>query len=118
SWEPRSTTSKGFRGPVSSSEIRTSRAPAVAGRHFLPSLTSDIYHLLGRELGTGKVLRDEQALEKYSTDESGLGKFPPDCAVLCDSAEEVGLVLRLAAEHRVAVTPRGAGSGMTGGALP
>jgi glycolate oxidase len=30
----------------------------------------------------------------------------------------VQLVLRLAAEHKVPVTPRGAGSGMTGGALP
>jgi glycolate oxidase len=30
----------------------------------------------------------------------------------------VRLVLRLAAEHKMPVTPRGAGSGMTGGALP
>src|SRR5687768_17797838 len=43
---------------------------------------------------------------------------PPDAAVLCESAEEVALVLRLCAEHRVPVTPRGAGSGMVGGALP
>jgi glycolate oxidase len=38
--------------------------------------------------------------------------------VVAESAEEVQLVLRLAAEHKVPVTPRGAGSGMTGGALP
>ena len=38
--------------------------------------------------------------------------------MLCQSKAEVELVLRLAAEHRVPVTPRGAGSGMTGGALP
>src|SRR5690349_16626951 len=43
---------------------------------------------------------------------------PPDAAVLCETAEEVAVVLRLCAEHRIPVTPRGAGSGMVGGALP
>jgi glycolate oxidase len=37
--------------------------------------------------------------------------------VLAESAEEVALVLELAAAHKIAVTPRGAGTGMTGGAL-
>jgi glycolate oxidase len=78
----------------------------------------DVYTLLARELGSSKVLRDEERLEKYASDQSGLGRFPPECAVLADSAEEVALVLRLAAEHGIAVTPRGAGTGMTGGALP
>src|SRR5690606_35840075 len=32
--------------------------------------------------------------------------------------EEVAAVLAICAEHRVPVTPRGAGSGKTGGALP
>jgi glycolate oxidase len=79
---------------------------------------SDVYQLLLRELGAAKVIRDEERLEAYASDQSGLGRFPPECAVLAASAEEVQLVLRLAAEHGIAVTPRGAGTGMTGGALP
>jgi len=63
-------------------------------------------------------VRDEAALEVYATDESRLGRFPPDAAVLARSREEIAIALRLAAEHRIPVTPRGAGSGMTGGALP
>jgi glycolate oxidase len=78
----------------------------------------DVYDLMTRELGAGRVLRDEAALEVYATDESRLGRFPPDAAVLARSREEIEVVLRLAAEHRIPVTPRGAGSGMTGGALP
>src|SRR5262249_2612045 len=78
----------------------------------------DVFALLERELGSGKVLRDPERLDSYATDESDLGRFPPDCAVLCESAAEVALVLRLAVEHRIPVTPRGAGSGMSGGALP
>src|SRR3569623_1217665 len=73
---------------------------------------------MARELGPGRVLRDEAALDVYATDESRLGRFPPDAAVLARSREEIELVLRLAGEHRIPVTPRGAGSGMTGGALP
>ena len=78
----------------------------------------DVYELLARELGRDRVLRDEAALEAYATDESHLGRFPPDAAVLVRSREEIAIALRLAAEHRIPVTPRGAGSGMTGGALP
>src|SRR3954468_3164838 len=76
-----------------------------------------VYELLSRELGRERVLRAPEALEVYSRDESRLGVFPPDAAVLCESRAEIELVLRLAAEHGVPVTPRGAGSGMTGGAL-
>src|SRR3954452_22217000 len=79
---------------------------------------ADVYELLSRELGGDRVLRAPEALEPYARDESGLGVFPPDAAVLCGSREEIEVVLRLAAEHRIPVTPRGAGSGMTGGALP
>src|SRR3954471_4069051 len=79
---------------------------------------ADVYELLTRELGRERVLRAPEALEVYSRDESRLGVFPPDAAVLCESRTEIELVLRLAAEHKIPVTPRGAGSGMTGGALP
>ena len=72
--------------------------------------------LLERELGAARVLASDRAA-RYEHDESNLGSFPPDAVVLAESAEEVALVLRLAAERRVPVVPRGAGTGMTGGAL-
>lgn len=78
----------------------------------------DVYELFARELGADRVVRDEDALDAYGRDESGLGPFPPDAAVLVQSREEIEVCLRIAAEHRIPVTPRGAGSGMTGGALP
>lgn len=80
----------------------------------------DIGSLLAKELGAELVLQPgDDRLEPYGSDESPLPQhFPPDCAVLATSAEMVATVLRLCAEHRVVVTPRGAGSGMCGGALP
>ncbi|HEV3032007.1 MAG TPA: FAD-linked oxidase C-terminal domain-containing protein [Polyangia bacterium] len=78
----------------------------------------DVAELLSRELGGDRVLRAPEALEPYGRDESGRGVFPPDAAVLCESRAEIELVLRLASEHEIPVTPRGTGTGMTGGALP
>src|ERR1022692_3383337 len=78
----------------------------------------DPYELLSRELGAGRVLRSAEALEPYAQDESRLGVFPPEAAVLCESRAEIEIVLRLAAEHRIPVTPRGAGSGGARGAPP
>jgi len=63
-------------------------------------------------------VRDEDALARFAVDESGLGRFPPEAAVLPETAEEVAHVLEVAAAHGVPVTPRGTGTGMTGGALP
>ncbi|HVZ72434.1 MAG TPA: FAD-linked oxidase C-terminal domain-containing protein [Polyangia bacterium] len=79
---------------------------------------TDVAELFSRELGAGRVLRTPEARETYGRDESGRGFFPPDAAVLVESRAEIELVLRLAAEHGVPVTPRGTGTGMTGGALP
>jgi glycolate oxidase len=89
-----------------------------AGRGARASFGVDVHEQLTRELGRERVLRGPEALEAYARDESGLGVFPPDAAVLCESLAEIEIVLRLAAEHGIPVTPRGAGSGMTGGALP
>ena len=79
----------------------------------------DIGELLSNELGARNVvLPGDDRLVDYGRDESPLGYFPAECAALCESAEQVSAVLALAHEHGVFVTPRGAGSGMTGGCLP
>ena len=83
----------------------------------------DAGELFARELGAGRVIRPgDPRLEDYGRDETAPTMLPaivpPDAAVLAENADEVALVLRLCAEHRIPVTPRGAGSGMVGGALP
>lgn len=79
----------------------------------------NIAHQLERELGAGKVLhREDAGLSAYARDEGHDGPHAPECAALCESAEEVSAVLALAAERDTPVTPRGAGSGLAGGSLP
>lgn len=81
---------------------------------------SDIASVLERELGTHAVIGPgHERLDDYGRDETPLPEFyPPDCAVLVESTEQAAAVLRICLERNVPVTPRGAGSGMCGGALP
>jgi glycolate oxidase len=81
---------------------------------------TDIIHVLERELGSSAIIGPgHERLDDYGRDESPLPEFfPPVCAALVESTEQAAAVLRLCLEHKVPVTPRGAGSGMCGGALP
>jgi glycolate oxidase len=81
---------------------------------------SNIASVLERELGAGAVIGPgHERLDDYGRDESPLSEFfPPACAALVESPEQAAAVLRICLERKVPVTPRGAGSGMCGGALP
>ncbi|PPF77822.1 FAD-binding oxidoreductase [Subtercola sp. Z020] len=68
-------------------------------------------------LAPGRVLTDDAALAAYSHDEAEWAPFvPPLAVVLARSTEEVAAVVRWAAERGVRVVPRGAGTGLSGGA--
>ncbi len=60
---------------------------------------------------------DKEELHCYSYDGSKQA-FLPDAVVFPDSTAQVAALLKLANKHQLPVTARGAGSGMTGGALP
>ncbi len=81
------------------------------------SAMSRTFNELERLLGS-RALRTPEQLERYGKDESDLGAFPPEAVALVQSVEEAQEVLRLAAADQIPVTPRGLGSGKTGGALP
>jgi glycolate oxidase len=64
-----------------------------------------------------KLLTDEIDRESYRSDETAHYRAGlPLAVVLPTSTEEVSGVMRLATKHRVAVVPRGAGTGLSGGA--
>ena len=72
-------------------------------------------------LGPDKVLTEDLDLLYYSYDSSFLTKLQmvsPDVVVLPRSTEDVQKVMQFAYENRIPVTPRGAGTGETGGSAP
>ncbi|WP_081838645.1 FAD-linked oxidase C-terminal domain-containing protein [Thermogemmatispora carboxidivorans] len=72
---------------------------------------------LGALLGERYVLHDPYDLMLYEYDAS-IDRSRPDIVVLPSSTEEVAGIVKIAARHRVPVVPRGAGTGLSGGALP
>ncbi len=80
---------------------------------------ADIRSLLTGAVGPEHVLAAGAALADYGHDEA-LGAAPgePAFVVRPGSTAEVGAVLRLAGEHGLAVTARGSGTGLSGGAIP
>jgi glycolate oxidase len=73
---------------------------------------------LDRALGSGRVLTDPDILRSYAHDESEVPPHQPDAAVRVRSAQDVASAMRVCAEHGIPVTPRAAGTGRTGGAVP
>ncbi|MCK5805051.1 MAG: FAD-binding protein [Lentisphaeria bacterium] len=66
------------------------------------------------------VFGDAEKLEPYSHDEIAEAHYAhmPEAAVRPETAEQIAAVMRLANEECIPVTPRGAGSGLSGGAVP
>jgi glycolate oxidase len=70
-----------------------------------------------RICGPEHVLTAPEDLVAYSFDASKLSALP-EAVILPGSAAEIAEILRLANAHGFPVYPRGAGSGMVGGAVP
>ncbi|MFQ5984517.1 MAG: FAD-linked oxidase C-terminal domain-containing protein [Alphaproteobacteria bacterium] len=93
-----------MRMPAPAPEVIAGRANVIAAlREILPAEA---------------VIVDEDALRPYETDALTAYRQLPMVVVLPDDTEQVARVLKLCRERRVKVVPRGAGTGLSGGALP
>ncbi|MBI5856248.1 MAG: FAD-binding protein [Sphingobacteriales bacterium] len=69
-------------------------------------------------VGDKYVLLDEESLHHYSHDETEDLHYLPDVVIKPKTAEEISTILKICNEGKIPVTPRGAGTGLSGGALP
>ncbi|MFZ5484494.1 MAG: FAD-binding oxidoreductase [Pseudomonadota bacterium] len=68
-------------------------------------------------LGADRVHTDPASLALYASDETPKS-CPPEAVLFPASHDQVAGLVRIAARERLPITPRGAGSGNVGGALP
>lgn len=68
--------------------------------------------------GEGFVMNDPESLIHYSHDETEDLKFMPEVVVKPGSALEISAILSYCNQQKISVTPRAAGTGLSGGALP
>ena len=69
-------------------------------------------------VGATHFFTDEESFAKYGSDETEKLHYAPQVVVKPRTAEEISKLLILCNQHLIHVTPRGAGTGLTGGALP
>ena len=69
-------------------------------------------------VGEQYVFVDEDVLETYAHDETEDLYFFPDVVIKPANAEEISAILKICNQYKIPVTPRGAGTGLSGGALP
>ena len=65
-----------------------------------------------------RYLIDEDALEKYSHDETEDLSVYPEVVLKPNSPEEVSAIMKYCNEHLICVTPSGGRTGLSGGAIP
>jgi glycolate oxidase len=81
-------------------------------------ITEDILKSIVSIVGEEAVITQHTDLEKYSHDETEDLSYYPEVAVKPRTPAEISELLKICNQHLIPVTPRGAGTGLAGGALP
>lgn len=67
--------------------------------------------------GKANVFLDEETLNKYAHDETEDLNFPPSCVVKPSNSQEIAAIVKYCNEYKIPITPIGARTGLSGGAL-
>jgi glycolate oxidase len=81
-------------------------------------ITSALIESLKDIVGKDFVFTDTESLKHYGHDETEDLNFPPQVVIKPRTAEEISEILKICNDELIPLTPRGAGTGLSGGALP
>ena len=79
-------------------------------------LTDQDIQFFQKTIGVENVLLSD--FDKYTSDATEKLAFFPDVVLIPNSAEEISKIVKFCNENLLPITPRGAGTGLAGGALP
>ena len=82
------------------------------------TIAKEIYDQLVNIVGQEFVLVGKDHLQEYGHDETEKLLFLPAVVVRPRTVDEVSRIMQLCNAEKIPVTPRGAGTGLSGGALP
>jgi len=83
-----------------------------------PSLTATHIGDFKKIVGDKFVFVDEESLNNYGHDETENLLYLPEVVIKPRTTEEISAILKICNKEKIPVTPRGAGTGLSGGALP
>ena len=88
---------------------------AIAAKSVITPQITDLFRQI---VGEQFVVTDAESLHHYSHDETETLSYLPAVVVKPRTAKEISLLLEVCSTEKIPVTPRGAGTGLSGGALP
>jgi len=88
---------------------------ALAAKSVITPKITDLFRQI---VGEQFVFTDTESLHHYSHDETETLSYLPAVVIKPRTAKEIGLLLEVCNTEKIPVTPRGAGTGLSGGALP
>lgn len=83
-----------------------------------PNLSVQHIESFKKIIGAAYVLVDDDSLNRYGHDETEHLLYLPEVVVRPRTAEEISAIMKICNQYKIPVTPRGAGTGLSGGALP
>ncbi|MDP6908220.1 MAG: FAD-linked oxidase C-terminal domain-containing protein [Flavobacteriales bacterium] len=81
-------------------------------------ITEELQERLREIVGSDHFHVEQETLTMHASDETEDHVFMPQMVVMPNTTEEVSAILKHCNEHLIPVTPRGGGTGLSGGALP
>ncbi len=79
---------------------------------------TQVFNLVAFIVGERNIMSDKESLANYSHDETEDLHFTPHIVVKPHTPNEISDILKIANEFKIPVTPMGARTGLSGGALP
>jgi glycolate oxidase len=80
--------------------------------------TATLFEELAAVLAPANLKFEEEEMRPYECDGLSMYRALPKCVVLPENEAQIADVLRICHAHRVSVVARGAGTGLSGGAMP
>lgn len=82
------------------------------------NITREDLQYFQKVLSESRVLHHRKNLEENSHDRTEDLTFLPQAVLLPESTAEVAQILKYCNQHHICITPRGAGTGLSGGSIP
>ena len=92
----------------------TKELEAVASVGIREEIIRQFEVIVGKE----NLILEEEGRNEYSHDKTEDYSFMPDVVLKPRTPQEISAILKICNTHKLPATPRGAGTGLSGGALP
>ncbi len=89
------------------------RITAMNYTKITPALIEELIGIVGKDY----VYTDAERMQQYASDETEDLVYMPELVVKPNTAKQISAIVKICVERNVPLTPRGAGTGLSGGAL-